>query len=515
MNPVRPVVLVLAGWICIFSGLPVRAGPVQLDVSALEKWNTGKADGADLNVKAAVTPGGKGIALAFDLSKGDWVQVWQDVEMNLEGISGVRLHLRLTGKSNTLEVKLVDADGTNFGVRLSDLAFDGEWRETVIPYSQFAYFWGGDDQKLDLSKITSVWLAISKIAGGKGGVAVDRVELDIEKSKDSKIQSLIPVVGVALDDPSAWEISSEAGAEIRASRADNDEGLALEYKLDTGNWAQVHRSLTPDLRGLASIRMKVRQRGGHNRIEMKLVDEDGSNFGYNFEDIPRNDQWVVRQVAFKDFAYFWGGDAALDLAKMNSIWIAVSRLEGGAGRIVVGTLDIEREPPAGTAPVGAAAAKPDGGGGLRFDMEKAADWSAEHADGSDLKVNSIEGFKGRAVELEYELGAGGWVQVSNQKKMDLSAIQKVSFNVRMTGNHNALEIKLVDADGTNFGVRLDDIPLGEEWRRIEIPVRRFSYFWGGNEGMDWPNAASLWFAVSTIDGGSGKLALDDVELTVP
>ncbi|OGH55338.1 MAG: hypothetical protein A3G34_11795 [Candidatus Lindowbacteria bacterium RIFCSPLOWO2_12_FULL_62_27] len=388
------------------------AGAERLDVSDPAKWNSGQADGASIGVKTVETPGGKGIVVSVDLSRGDWAQVWQDADLNLEGITAVRINLRCAGSKNRLEVKLVDADGTNFGTRLDDLAFDGAWREVAIPYSRFEYFWGGTDTSLDLAKVTSVWMAVSKIEGGASDISFDRIDLDLGAS--------------------APRAAPPTGAESE-----------MTFRIESADWDRIRATLDPDRAGGRPARVRMRQKDDHHNMEVRLLGIDGSDLG------------------------------GIRLANDGSV--------------------------------------------QHFPMDRPDEWKSEHADGASIRTAAVPGADGRALEITYDLSAGDWVQISQEKKMDLSAARTVHLKLRMTGARNAVEIKLVDADGTNFGVKLEDVPLasdgaGAEWTDLPLPVSRFAYFWGGDDRMDWANTASIWIAISKMEGGAGVLVIDDVRL---
>jgi len=53
--------------------------------------------------------------------------------------------------------------------------------------------------------------------------------------------------------------------------------------------------------------------------------------------------------------------------------------------------------------------------------------------------------------ISYNLVNNGWVNVRKLTKLDLRKHRKVKFSYRGSGNANTLELKLVDADNTNFG----------------------------------------------------------------
>lgn len=399
----------------LLTTLPSAA--VNLDLSSAAKWNSGKADGANLTYKEIDGEKGKGISMSFDLSSGDWIQMWQDGALDLTGISAVRLHVRCDGSKNRLEVKLVDADGTNFGARLEELAFDNQWHEITVPFPKFTYFWGGDD-KLDQGKITSVWLAVAKMDGGTGEIAIDQVEL---------------------------VTSSSASPASSPTAAKSTNGL---YKLQSADFAKLSLALDPTRRDPATLRVKLS--GADHGLNLSVVDETGKELG---------------QV----------------------------RLVGEGGTV-------------------SASAPSASSGGYQFDMESKDEWTSGKADGVELNVAQTAGQNGNAVELQYKMSAGEWLQIWQEKSMELSPDQNLFVRFKLSGSKNRVEIKLVDADGTNFGLKFEDLTPSDAWIEKTAPLKSFTYFWGGDDKMDWPHTISLWIAVSKIDAGEGKLVIDEIRL---
>ncbi len=403
------------------------AAAVSLEMSPPEKWNSGAADGANLSVKEVDGEKGKGVSMSYDFSGGDWAQIWQDVALNLAGMSAVQLNVRGDGGKNRLEVKLVDADGTNFGVRLEDLAFDNQWHDVNIPFSKFEYFWGGDD-KLDLAHVVSVWLAVSKMDGGAGEVGIDQVELVTSSAAPAK---------------------SPAG-----SGGKNAKIPAGTYKLESADFAKLSLALDPARRDPSKLRVKVG--AVDDGMSFELMDESGRKLGQ---------------------ARLVGEDAA-------------SASESSS-----------------TPPDESSA------GGYKFDMESPDDWTAQKADGVDLTVAQSAGKSGNAIDLQYKMATGEWLQISQEKQMSLSLDHDIFVRFRLTGSKNRVELKLADADGTNFGLKFEDLTPSDRWVEKTAPLKSFTYFWGGDDKMDWSHVVSIWVAVAKIDGGAGKLSIDEIRLT--
>lgn len=127
---------------------------------------------ADRKAKLVVEPtesvGEPAIQLTYDLSYGDWVQCFVNVRENFSKFSRVQFLFKGEGASNTLEIKLVDSDGTNVGMVWSQQTGKKAWTVVDLPLTDLTYLWGGDST-LELKRLRQVFFAISKKPGDKGG----------------------------------------------------------------------------------------------------------------------------------------------------------------------------------------------------------------------------------------------------------------------------------------------------------------------------------------------------------
>lgn len=167
---------------------------------------------------------------------------------------------------------------------------------------------------------------------------VDIIRIEMEKS-DSNNQLLNRMSNVGL-----WKTSSDSGSTISLSKQlyfGGFYGLEISYNLGTGKWAAITEIIRRDLSKCKGIRFMLKDNGINDRVEIKLIDSDGSNFVAYLKLKASEAGWVQVELPFSDFKYGWGGDDQLDLANMN-ISFALSRAgdkNKGPGALTIGKLE--------------------------------------------------------------------------------------------------------------------------------------------------------------------------------
>jgi len=124
------------------------------------------------------------------------------------------------------------------------------------------------------------------------------------------------------------------------------------------------------------------------------------------------------------------------------------------------------------------------------------------------------------LDMNYDLGAGGWVLISVPLYRNLSCMKQlkaaVSFSYEGAGAANSFEVKLEDTDGTNFGW-ITKPRESVANKTFSLPVSDFTNWVAGNSpGMNWGQVRNLLFAISKKpgdDGGRGRIIIKDVMIT--
>ncbi len=162
----------------------------------------------------------------------------------------------------------------------------------------------------------------------------------------------------------------------------------------------------------------------------------------------------------------------------------------------------------------AAPADPLAKGGLVSDFDGPIDdWKPYNADKSTLKVSSVSGKSGKALEAAFKLPeANQWVAISKEAPLPDPTGKEIRFSLKSTIKNNAtLEVKMVDEDGSIYGHKIPLTTTG--FTEQKIPFSNFTYWWGGNSKLD--KVQKFEFAVSSEGPAEGTFAIDDLKLVTP
>jgi len=150
------------------------------------------------------------------------------------------------------------------------------------------------------------------------------------------------------------------------------------------------------------------------------------------------------------------------------------------------------------------------------DMDSTTDWNifTDGDIGSSETVNSVPGSENFAAEMAFDIKKNGWVGITKWiEPENLSGTKGIQFNYKGSGVRNNLQLKLIDKDGTNFGVEWKGATVSDEWATIKVPYTKFSCLWcSEKKSLDLSNVEKIEFAVSN-DGrptGEGSVIIDNV-----
>lgn len=142
-------------------------------------WEIYTDNGSKVTLSSVEGKAGKAIQAAYEFGTGGWVAFNKVVNSNMADAKTIKLYVKGSGALNSLEIKLEDGDGTNFGFLFPIKSNVESWSTVEIPVSQLKYWWGGNPE-LDWAKIVRFHFAISKKDGDEGGngkVVFDQIEL--------------------------------------------------------------------------------------------------------------------------------------------------------------------------------------------------------------------------------------------------------------------------------------------------------------------------------------------------
>jgi len=150
-------------------------------------------------------------------------------------------------------------------------------------------------------------------------------------------------------------------------------------------------------------------------------------------------------------------------------------------------------------------------------MDETRGWTVYKDDrGVTVTLNVNEAQEGKAIEIFYSMDKGEWLGIFKSINRDLSGYKGMRFSFTGLGNANSLEVKLEDADGTQFGKVIGLKSNAANWQTVDVTFDQLAYWWGGDSSLDWQKVRHIHFALSrktkTDQGGSGKIMIRNLEL---
>jgi hypothetical protein len=147
-----------------------------------------------------------------------------------------------------------------------------------------------------------------------------------------------------------------------------------------------------------------------------------------------------------------------------------------------------------------------------YDLSSTSGWETYLDNGSNASLGTAAGADGRAMEISYDIGSGGWIGVRRTSMSDLSKYSGMAFTYKGTGKKNTFEVKLEDGDGSIFGKAVETGTSRGTWTQAVVPFSSMTYWWDGDKSLDL-SKVKLHFAVSKRDrddGGAGRLVIGSV-----
>lgn len=351
----------------------------------------------------------------------------------------------------------------------------------------------------------AAWTAPAWAAQKKSKAKMDKSSMG-DSMKGSEKADVADEVGVLLDgfEANDWVPSSAEGAAIRTNYVPGKFGKALSIDYDIKNnqqWVAVIKDLPVPSIDRKAIQFYVKHSGDKkNKLEVKLIDEDGTNYGYK-ADLKPNSDWEKITLDATDFVYWWGGNPKLDTIKQFGF--AVSPEEGGIGSVLIDELRLVPSKNRLTEKIKV---------GLVDDCESTKGWKSESDQGATASLNTWFGKEKDSLVLKYDLGTGNWVQMYKMQPLEITPKTVISFWMKWTGEANAVEFKIADFDRSNFGKKFETLSNPDQWQEINIPVSELAYLYGGDKELDGKSVIGIWIAVTKVKGSKGTLAIDSIKL---
>ena len=148
-------------------------------------------------------------------------------------------------------------------------------------------------------------------------------------------------------------------------------------------------------------------------------------------------------------------------------------------------------------------------------FEAVQGWESYTDNTAKVSFTVVPGKVGKAMEADYDFGTGGWVAFGKPNDKDFSKVKGIKFWFKGAGSMNTVEMKLQDDDGSEYGVLTAVKSNNKEWVLVEVPFSQFTYWWGGNQELNWTKIVKVHLGISRKDGdegGAGKATFDQLEL---
>jgi hypothetical protein len=241
-------------------------------------------------------------------------------------------------------------------------------------------------------------------------------------------------------------------------------------------------------------------------LEVKLVDEDGSNYGVKRPILTESGDWTTINLSEAEFSYWWGGDPIL--GPIKDIYFAISAGDGGAGELLLSDLRMGVASKEGNI----------GKGGMIFNGQSKEGWMVAKGEGSSIWRLEVgrRRKRGKAMAPEiFTIPAGQWVSIrrANQRG-SVGGQPRLVLRMKGEGDPTDVEIKLIDRDDSTFGKVFSPARGGaEKWTDVTIPLSEFAYMWGGATA-NWTSSLVRYLdiAISGGQGGAGKLSVSDIHV---
>jgi hypothetical protein len=167
---------------------------------------------------------------------------------------------------------------------------------------------------------------------------------------------------------------------------------------------------------------------------------------------------------------------------------------------------------------------PGWNGEILIDCDTILNWSVEQDSGASGSLAPVPGFISSAVELNWNLGGGDWVQAKYSFPQPADLSETDIFGVSLQGSNSpANRVRLMFADTNNvfFGIDCEGANLISRWMiNLSFPKRMFYHFFTlppntGLRDIDWSQVNRFFVVVKKPDpasgGSSGFLTIDHLQ----
>jgi len=495
-----------------------------MDSSA--SWLVQIDDGATLSTSTVAGITGNAIQLDYDIGSGEWVAIKREDFSNIDVSSGdsISFYYKGAGDSNHIKVQITDADGDVFDRKLANLSNISSWTQAILTFDSLSHWEGTGDGTLDTVNISKIGFAVNVSEGGSGKIAIDRLE---------SYQLNTPSVNLLVDNFNCGSPPNDLGGNsgsmspggnydptITYDSANAKEGtyaLSIAYDFPPGQWCGYWTFMKSDesgydLSGYQNLKFWVKGANSGEKFKIELADTGGNKSVKVTDYIGVTTSYQEVTIPLADFT-------GLDKSAVKQVNIVFFDEAPRAGKVYIDDIRFTGSGSSLEGPINSLDSMDDPvpiSGWKNYGLN-------EDKGITTTSLNSISGRDGKALELTYKFNRGDsddWVVMERDWGKNIAGSDSFRFKYKGTGNDNNIELRVMDKNGTIFSKKIFHATNTEgEWKTATIPYEEFSLLTSGTysngdiaKKLDLTKIEAITFLVTSGDGGSGTLTIDQLEV---
>ncbi len=462
--------------------------------------------------------------LDYDLSNGDWVEIYKDDFDKLDISKGdaISFSFKGSGASNNLKLQTYDSNGDVFDRKISKVTGITEWTDIIIPFSSLSHWSGTGDGTLDTDKITKISFSVTPDTTSSitsGSVAIDKIQ-----AYQFNTAEILHVSSFDFGTPpnetggneGAWSETSDTDPATEYDRNNAFRGIyALNITYNFSNYCGYYIFLTPegdtgsrDISAYTRLKFYVKSDVAEKKFKIELIDttsgkevqlatylSGGTATFYQEVDIPLSDFTGLISTAARKMVITFDQSPKAGIIYIDDIRFTAPGAYTGGVLTGVDNMDTDYGV--------------SGWGNFGRDEDKGI---------TTTNLSNIKGAEGQAIKLNYSFNRSpvhidDWVVIERDWGLNLAPVNTIKFQYKGTGAKNNIEIKINDKNGIRYWRKYFGITdTSGLWEDITIPLKEFSFFGEGDiKEIDLKRIKSVHFTISKNEGGEGIVYVKNFE----
>ena len=168
---------------------------------------------------------------------------------------------------------------------------------------------------------------------------------------------------------------------------------------------------------------------------------------------------------------------------------------------------------------------PGWNGTVLIECETTSNWSVEASGGASGFISSATGIIGNAIQLNWNMGTGDWVQAKYTFQQPIDLSQKDIFGLSLQGslsNMNNVDLMFADVNDIFYGAHFEDINKVKMWmKNLSLPKKLFYWYFQTRSdtiplNIDWAKINRFFVVVKRpVDNNllteTGQLGIDHLQ----